>query len=225
MTNRAGYFSYADGRKYKGMKLDEVFRQINEENSWLTDANQDSVSGPGSTSEQTRTIVESLPAILKEYQLETILDIPCGNFNWMKRIDWTGKKYLGADILEELVSRNSEIFQQHNISFRVLDLTRDPLPEVDLVFCRDCLVHLSFEDIGLGLDNIKKSGARYLMSTTFPDEKVNKDIPSGGWRPLNLTAEPFGFPEPVILLNENCTEAEGLFKDKSLGMWRVIDLP
>jgi hypothetical protein len=47
----------------------------------------------------------------------------------------------------------------------------------------------------------------------------------GDWRLLNLEAAPFGFPPADAILNEECTEAGGAYADKSLGVWRVADLP
>jgi hypothetical protein len=51
------------------------------------------------------------------------------------------------------------------------------------------------------------------------------DLPCGDWRPLNFEQPPFGFPRPIEVLREGCTEQEGLFADKSLALWRVADLP
>lgn len=47
---------------------------------------------------------------------------------------------------------------------------------------------------------------------------------TGDWRPLNLERPPFNFPPPAELLAEGCTEAEGRFLDKSLGLWAIKDL-
>jgi hypothetical protein len=104
--------------------------------------------------------------------------------------------------------------------FLVLDLTRDELPPADLLLCRDCLVHLSYPDSRRALANVVRSGIPYLLATTFPAAAVNEDIVTGDWRMINLEAAPFCFPPPLQVLNEGCTEAGGLFADKSLGLWR-----
>lgn len=92
---------------------------------------------------------------------------------------------------------------------------------------RDCLVHLSLENIYNSIKNIKASGSKYLMTTTFPEHPVNFDIQTGDWRPLNLQIKPFNFPKPLILINENCTELNGRFRDKSMALWEIdkIELP
>lgn len=106
----------------------------------------------------------------------------------------------------------------------MLDLTRDRLPTVDLVLCRDCLVHLSFAQAQQALANIAASGARYLLTTTFTGRSENADIPTGKWRALNLQRPPFNLPQPLELINERCTEKDGRYADKSLGLWPVADL-
>jgi hypothetical protein len=103
-----------------------------------------------------------------------------------------------------------------------LNLCADPLPEADLIFTRDCLVHLSFADIAKAVANVKASGATWWLTTTFPGCTQNRDIFTGDWRKVNLQLPPFNFPPPERLISEQCTQPHG--EDKSLGLWRVADL-
>jgi hypothetical protein len=74
------------------------------------------------------------------------------------------------------------------------------------------------------LANFRRSGAKYLLTTTFTDRPENRDLGRLIWRPLNLQAAPFRFPPPLELLNEGCTEENSQFADKSLGLWQITDL-
>jgi hypothetical protein len=96
---------------------------------------------------------------------------------------------------------------------------------VDLVLCRDCLVHLSNAHIRDAIENLRASGSTWLLTTTFRAHDQNGDLDDGDWRPLNLERPPFGFPPPVAVVNEGCSEHDGAFADKSLGLWRIADLP
>jgi hypothetical protein len=87
------------------------------------------------------------------------------------------------------------------------------------------LVHLSFRDISLAIENIRAAQTTFVLTTTFPEQRDNVDIATGDWRPLNFQAPPFSWPQPLQLLVEGCTEGDGLFADKSLGLWRVNELP
>ena len=102
---------------------------------------------------------------------------------------------------------------------------RLPLPTADAIFCRDCLVHFSFGNIERAFRTMKASGATYLLTTTFTARDGNADIVDGDWRPLNLEAPPFNPPAPLDLIVEHCTEENGAYADKSIGVWRIADLP
>ncbi len=220
-TNRENVFDYADDEQFKGKTAPEIFTGIFKENIWK---NEESVSGLGSSLEQTGEIIKLLPVVLTKYNIKSILDIPCGDFNWMQQINLDGIFYTGADIVKELIDANNQKYAADYRRFLPLNLIEDEFEEYDLVFCRDCLVHLSFEDIFSSLKNIKRSSSKYFITTTFTGQKENKNIHTGGWRPLNFQKAPFNFPEPLYLLNEKCTEADGMFTDKSLGLWKVEDI-
>ncbi|WP_409492101.1 class I SAM-dependent methyltransferase [Amycolatopsis sp. cmx-11-12] len=184
-----------------------------------------SVSGPGSESVQTQQLRDQLPDVLDRFGVRTLLDLPCGDFGWLSAVDLDLERYIGADIVTDLVEMNAERFRDDPVrEFRVLDLTGDPLPKTDLVLCRDCLVHLSFADIERALRNLRRSGSRYLLTTTFTELGTNTDIATGDWRPLNLCREPFGFPEPLAVVVEGCTEENGAYADKSLGLWEIASI-
>ncbi len=221
MSSRAKLYSYSDGDKFKNKSVEEIFTSIAEENFWIED---DSVSGFGSSLVQSATIVKELPGFIKQFKIKSIFDIPCGDFNWMRTVDLSVIDYTGADIVKKIIDRNIEKYQSASKKFICLDLLKDRFNAYDLVFCRDCLVHFSFAYIKAAIQNIKNSGSKYLMLTTFPEEDANEDIQTGGWRPLNFEKPPFNFGKPIYILNENCTELDGVFKDKSLGVWEVQNI-
>lgn len=193
---------------------------------YMKSMGMESVSGTGSTREATQTLIYDLPALFQQLAIKTILDIPCGDFNWFSAIDLESvgvERYYGADIVEENVMHNTAKYTTKGgiASFMVRDITIDPLPEVDLVFCRDCLVHFSDEDVWKALKNICSTNSTYLATTNFPEHAPNNDIPTGGWRTLNLELPPFGLPLPFAKLTENCPEQNGLYADKELALWDI----
>jgi hypothetical protein len=200
---------------------DAAFRDIYRRNHW---GGTVSPSGQGASPSQTDQLRRTLPVLLSRLGVDTLLDLPCGDYSWMKLVDLPAVSYTGADLLGEVIQPLQTAYTDSQHRFLVLDLTRDPLPRADLLFCRDCLVHLSFADIQRALNNAVRSGIPYLMTTTFPECEVNEDIVTGDWRPLNLERSPFHVPQPQELLNEGCTEGGGLFADKSLGVWRTDEL-
>ena len=205
----------------KSKSTEDLFTEIYRSNAW---GGRDSVSGPGSDVHQTRIITSELPALLKELKISTMLDIPCGDFHWMKGVDLHSVDYTGADAVKELIQKNRKQYARDNVRFQYLNLTKSKLPKVDLVFCRDCLVHFSFADIFLALDNICSSQSEYLLTTSFTRKQDNRDIVAGQWRVLNLELVPFVLPKPLEIINEGCTLGDGAYQDKALGLWRIADI-
>ena len=205
----------------KSKTTEQVFDDIYRSNGW---AGRESVSGQGSDVNQTRYIIEAFPTLFKEYDVSTMLDIPCGDFHWMKNVLLGDVEYTGADIVTALIEKNTEQYGRDGVRFHKLDLISDKLPKVDLVFCRDCLVHLSFEDIFRALYNLCNSQSKYLLTTTFTERTHNHDIATGRWRTLNLELAPFVLPRPLKSIREGCTEGTGAYSDKTLGLWRIVDI-
>ncbi len=211
---------YAD-HKLRTSSAEDIFTEIYRDEWW--DGEQ-SVSGTGSSLDQASVLIAELPGLLRELGVGSLLDIPCGDFHWMSQTDLSGVSYVGAEIVEELVERNRRTYERENVEFRKLNLIADPLPQADLVLCRDCLVHFSFADVFSSLGNICASGSSYLLTTTFPSRAENRDILTGRWRPLNLEVAPFSLPRPIRLVNEGCTERDGQYSDKSLGLWQIEEV-
>ena len=106
-----------------------------------------------------------------------------------------------------------------------LDIVRDQLPCAELVLCRDCMIHLSNADVLSALRNVRRSGAKYLLATTYTARPTNPDIVTGDWRPINLQAAPFSLGEQLELISEEWDWADGYHADKCIGLWDVRALP
>src|SRR5258708_18429624 len=133
-------------------------------------------------------------------------ELPCGDFNWMRHSDLPGIDYTGIDIVQPLIERNQAMYTQPGRRFLRLDMLCDTLPRTDLILCRDGFVHLSFGDITRALRAMHDSGPEYLLVTTFIAHPRNREISTGGWRPLNLAIGPFYFPPPIVYARRLPTE-------------------
>lgn len=216
------YTEFKIARTYRKREPQDVFTEINISNKWV---GKESVSGIGSDKIQTQHIIKEIPILLRQLGINSILDLPCGDHNWMKDTDISGIRYIGGDIVKALIEYNTNNFANDFKSFILADLTKDELPEAELILVRDCLVHLSFDKINMAIANIKRSKIKYILTTTFPYTKRNYDITTGNWRPLNLLKPPFNFPEPQLTIVEHCTESYGQYGDKALGLWDINLLP
>jgi SAM-dependent methyltransferase len=207
-----------DEFKFKNKSFN-VFEIIYRENYWRS---KESFSGAGSTIASTKKIRKVLPILWEKYDIKTVLDVPCGDFNWMKEVDKSKIFYIGGDIVKELVDNNIQKYQSENISFKVLDITKDILPKVDMIFCKDCLQHLSYENIHKSLINFKQSGSKYLLTTSYLMTWKNWDIMDGDYRPLNLRKKPFNLPKPILKICEITTISNE--RDKYMLLYKLEDL-
>jgi len=200
---------------------ERVFTEIHDRNVWR---GTESISGPGSDRAATAELRRALPALLAELGVRTLLDAPCGDFHWMGETPLDLERYVGIDIVAAVVAANQERYGAPSRTFLRLDLLSDPLPRADLILCRDALVHFSARDVERALAAFRRSGATWLLATTFPGLAENRDIVTGEWRPIRLDLAPFHLPPPLRLLNEGYRGEDGRYADKSLGLWRLADL-
>jgi len=192
-------------------RFDAIYR----DNHWR---NPESVSGFGSSNEATLEARRTLAQIIADYSVTSILDIPCGDFNWVRHVDFKGS-YCGADIVRDLVAVNNRRYGNERRRFIVLDVTRDALPRSDLILCRDCLNHLSIDEAVLALTNIRASASEYVLLTHYPTTAANRSQQSGfDYRPLNLERPPFNLPPPIGIWEEPAEPG------KTLSLWRVAEM-
>lgn len=179
---------------------ESIFSDIVLNNKW---ANSETPCGPGSTMNYTENLRKNFPTLLNKFNIQSMFDGPCGDFNWMQNVlkepSLQNFKYIGGDIVKPMIEQNNIKYSNENIKFIHVDITKDPLPKVDMMMCRDCLAHLSFENITKLLNNFVDSNISYFFATSYTYEGViNHDIQTGGYRGTNLFLPPFNFPKDIL---------------------------
>lgn len=196
-----------------------VFHEYFDQKKWF---DGETHSGRGSTLEYTRRLRLELPLLLEAFGIRSMLDAPCGDFNWMAHVALPESvDYIGGDIVEGLIAHNRERFEGPRRSFQVLNVMADPLPQVDVWMLRDCLFHFSFTDILKTLENFERSDIPLLLTTSYFAARRNLDVNTGGYRQLNLEIEPFGFPPPLAQIDD-WVEGSGR---RRLSLWHRRWLP
>ena len=177
--------------------MKEIFEDIVKHNRWKKHP-----CGPGSTFGYTENLRLNLGKFLEKHNITSMIDAPCGDYSWMSVTDLPSiQEYVGGDIVEFLIKANQEKYPNHK--FKQIDLTQDILPNVDLLFCRDCLLHLSFEDIDKVFKNISRSNIKYvLLSNWYEDAENSRDIQTGEARYLNFLESPFNFTQPIDAITD-----------------------
>lgn len=170
--------------------MKEIFERIIRQRQW-----RDVLCGTGSTMHFTEPLRQNLKSFLEKHKIKSMLDAPCGDYSWMSQTKLPSKfKYIGADIVNDLIVANQTAYPK--VEFCCLDISQDPLPTVDLLFCRDCLIHFSIVDIQRTFKNIVDSKIEYVMLTNYHELKMG-DISTGQFRGTNFFQAPFNFESPI----------------------------
>ncbi|WP_442847387.1 class I SAM-dependent methyltransferase [Leeuwenhoekiella sp. H156] len=177
-------------------------------------------SGAGSHDPKTvNAYVEVAGAFLRSFNPPLrVCDLGCGDFNVGSRLVPYTQRYKAVDIVPDLIAYNQKHYQAPQLSFEVLDLAKDPLPDGDCALLRQVLQHLSNAEICAIVP--KLYAFRYVILTEhLPDSpfEPNADLISGqGIRlkkqsGVDLLAAPFHLKvkESRELLSLSAPEAKG----------------
>lgn len=173
-------------------------------------AERKSGSGGGSDlGNSTETSLRILNDVIQKHNITSMIDVPCGDTNWIFDSIWTDHHlslYLGLDVASHPVQQNALRFSHHlNKEFRQWDATTCSLPKFkfsaaeeprpfELIHVRDVLQHLPLQFAINFVCHIFTSGARVLVTTTFPNGRNQRTKP-GGFYYNDLFKSPYDFPE------------------------------
>lgn len=197
-----------------------TFRHVFEHNEW---EDSESASGTGSNLRATEVIRRELPLLWRQFGIRRLVDIPCGDFQWMRHLVHELDSYVGMDVVQDVIDR-AMVYGTPHVRFTYGNLLTSDLPVADCIMVRDCLVHFSYGDAFRAIRNLQRAPARFLLLTTFPRHDNRNSITGAYWRPLNMEGAPFSFPKPLAVINEGCEEIGGTCDDKSLGLWELGQL-
>jgi SAM-dependent methyltransferase len=167
-----------------------IFGHIYREDHW------DGGSGIGSAADATAPYRALLAEVLAADDVQTVVDVGCGDWQLGSLVDWSPVQYVGLDVVAEVVERNRTRFGDRGVEFQVADARREALPGGDLLLMKDVLQHWSNADVEAFLQaNLGRY--RYCLLTndvasTHWTGAVNQDVLLGEWRTLDLEAAPFG---------------------------------
>jgi len=221
--------------KFSKMEQYEIFREIYLNKLWSPEpkkSDHEFYSGVGSYfPELVNDYITKIENFLLSLGFKPdVVDLGCGDFVIGSKIRKLCKNYIAVDIFDELISFNKKKYKYLNVDFRVLDITRDELPNGDICFVRQVLQHLSNESIMNFVHAIKKK-YKYLIITEHlalsKNFVANIDKPTGPDTRLYensgviLTLPPFNLK--VVKDTDICVtysdSIEGVLKTKLLQLF------
>jgi SAM-dependent methyltransferase len=174
-------------------EITSAFEKIYADNHWVFG------SGPGSLPRNTVAYRAFLESFLDNNNIRTVTDLGCGDWQFSRLINWSGRQYTGFDVVGALVETNQRCFGAPNISFRMFDAI-DALPGGDLLIAKEVLQHLPNAVVQDYIATIRRRYKFALITDSVePEPFCNTDISAGQCRPLRLQKEPFSIGGAVVL--------------------------
>ena len=188
-----------------------IFTSIFQSNHWVQEEDIFpkefiSISGHGSNinTDQSNNLISSLSSFIKNYKINSFLDMPCGDFLWMNELLKKNKimNYLGIDIVDEIIKKNKKKYENEKIKFSTFDIINFHTDEkFELVFMRDFFIHINNADIKKVLSNIQKMNIDYFAFENY-DISKNEDVITGRHRKVNLKLDPFNLGDPIFFFKD-----------------------
>jgi SAM-dependent methyltransferase len=190
---------------------EQVFTAIYDNLDWGLADDGDPSSGWGSFPVYAKPYMDFLVDFINSNQIQSVVDLGCGTWEFSRYIDWGNVNYLGVDVVEKVVQLNQKKFGKQNITFIQGDILAMPLPDAELMVCKDVLQHLQHEDIKVFLERTKKYKHRLITNDLAISDIDSVDITNdnrenvirGDNRPLDLTKPPFNENGTKILTYPN----------------------
>ncbi len=178
--------------------IEQVFSHIYEKGIWGRNSKGEGFSGEGSSVENAAQYAKFLEDFITYNQIESVLDVGCGDWTFSQYIQWGKAHYTGIDVVKSVIDRNRVKFTSPTVTFLHCDEKFTDLPSADLVICKDVLQHLPTESILLFLNQIPKF--KHCLITNDIDEwSTNKSIQAGDYRSIDLQKPPFNVKGVKIL--------------------------
>lgn len=184
----------------------KVFSEIYANRVWGGSRAQqlDFCSGLGSFPDNSSDYEDVVVQFIKDNDIASIVDVGCGDFQVSQRIlEKIGKslRYIGVDVVPDLIERNNRLFANEFVSFQVADAVTDPLPSGDLLITREVLQHLSNESVQAVLEKVKSFPFALITNGVAQNPiRKNIDIVAGSSTRVSLGSglwlerSPFNFP-------------------------------
>lgn len=107
-------------------------------------------SGPGSEGEHVKQKTQIVSDIIEGYDVKSILDIGCGDVFWMRDLFDKVTKYVGVDIVPQVIEDNKAKFPEQEFFCKDMTTEKDLAEfdnQYDLILALDVFHHLMHEEI------------------------------------------------------------------------------
>ena len=204
--------------KFEAWHRRRTFQAIYKNKHWGSESDSSFYSGTGSRGEVVETYVYQMSQVIAQHQRDLgrpakVIDLGCGDFSVGRALAARVPEmtYTGCDIVPEVIQHHVGTFADSRISFRVLDVVTDDLPDGDIVLARQVLQHLPNADVSRVLTKLLTYSAAYITEgqPTTIEGPFNPDKPIGSgmrfnWRTGRGRGLEFDKPPFHLAVKEIC---------------------
>jgi 2-polyprenyl-3-methyl-5-hydroxy-6-metoxy-1,4-benzoquinol methylase len=188
----------------------DVFTEVYRKNLWGGRPGEFR-SGLGSDDDHTDLYCTMIKEYIDSFEKPevVVVDLGCGDFRVGKKIMRKKVKYIGVDVVPELISNNKKLYETPHVEFFCRDITSDVLPDGDICLIRQVFQHLSNSQISAVLRKLDDYTAVFITEH-YPEDLEhcvpNLDKPHGGDTRLHdnsavfLDKPPFGLKGIELIL-------------------------
>ena len=181
--------------------MEKIFKNIYDNKIWG--------GGSGTGSKYTpdnKFYLKVMGEFLEKFNLKTICDIGCGDWEIMKHFDFDGVDYTGFDIVDSVIEFNRKNYGKENVRF-VCENMMDNIPKgFDLVVIKDVLQHHNDIVVETFLDEVLKhnnyvfivNGYKFMRKpekNTWTKRVLDKKY---HYHPIDLTRKPLNKFEKYV---------------------------
>lgn len=196
------------------MSSQQTFTDIYNKNIWRFG------SGRGSLISATKPYRIFLEEFVRQHQVQSIVDFGCGDWQFSQLIDWGNAEYLGLDVVGDVIERNKKKFARKNIRFEIAPPRPEDIPTAELLLVKDVLQHWNISEIQNFLHHaLPKFQFVLITNCVRPESKMNLEIRTGDFRPLDVRRPPFDIDAQCVLTFEGFG-AYSLSTLKYLFLWQ-----
>jgi SAM-dependent methyltransferase len=165
-----------------------TFQNVYEWQLWGAEKFERYFSGVGSRGEPAKVYVEAMAPIIADASRSfgrevTVVDLGCGDFRVTRALleRLLNVRYIGCDIVPELIAENTRRYGSANTIFRCLDMVAEDLPLGDIYLVRQVLQQLQNRDIARLMAKLPLHENVYVTEgqPEIREGPVNPDKPIG----------------------------------------------
>ena len=158
-------------------------------------------SGYGSSRSATRKYRAFLTNFITDNDVESIVELGCGDFQVMKLVVKKGIKYTGYDVVSDVINNNRSKFESSNIQFQLLS-DYSALDSGSLLICKDVLQHLPTQECKKIIREVYPQYLHVLVTNCIRhrnSQSVNENIQTDSFTNVDLRQSPYSLEGRIVL--------------------------